>query len=264
MQNTIERVAAIAPDFSERYQISIASTDELRRKVYRLRHKVFCDELGYAMDHIRGHEFDEYDAGSLHILLRERASGTAIGCFRLVLPQEGEIWLPFDEYGVQHVDSKLFDWSTVNRPRSVEVSRLALNVAARHVGSHDKGAGASDPYLATAMFYAVTALVMHYSIDNVFMVIEPRLGRLISRYGFRLSQISPPFEYYGQRATFTTSRRQGKVELVQLKKPWRNLFDVINKQLFSDGAQPAKPRKLVAPPLPLAAVSQPRTVDMVL
>jgi N-acyl amino acid synthase of PEP-CTERM/exosortase system len=178
MQTAPERTTAIAADFSERYQILIANSETLRRKVYRVRHQVFCDELGYAMNRTRGQEFDDHDAGSLHVLLRERISGISIGCFRLVMPQpEGGIWLPFDNYGVSHVDDRLFDWNTVNRARSAEVSRLALSSSARRGSRGDKQTGPSDAYLATAMFYAVSALVLNLSIENVFMVIEPRLGR---------------------------------------------------------------------------------------
>jgi N-acyl amino acid synthase of PEP-CTERM/exosortase system len=245
-------VSAIASDFSERYQILIANTETLRRKVYRVRHQVFCSELGYDMQNVRGHEFDEYDAGSLHVLLRQRDNGVPIGCFRLVMPQSGsDVWLPFDRYGVPHVDDRLFDWSRVNRARSVEVSRLALSPQARKCGTVE--GGPSDPYMATAMFYAVTALVLKLGTEDLFMVIEPRLGRLISRYGFSLDQISPPFEYYGQRATFSAYRSRIVQELAQLKTPWRNLYDVIENQLFSGAAQRLLNRDFIGGAADLAA-----------
>lgn len=242
MRTTLDRVSAIASDFSERYEILIANTEALRRQVYRVRHQVFCAELGYDMRNVSGHEFDDYDSGSIHVLLRQRDNGNPIGCFRLVMPQDGDVWLPFDNYGVPHVDERLFDWSRVNRARSVEVSRLALSPKARQCGSTE--GGASDPYMATAMFYAVTALVLKLGTEDLFMVIEPRLGRLISRYGFSLDQISPPFEYYGQRATFSAYRSRIVDELQRLKTPWRNLYDVIEKQLFGEPVTRSVPRQV--------------------
>jgi N-acyl-L-homoserine lactone synthetase len=202
------------------------------------------------MQNVRGHEFDEYDAGSLHVLLRQRDTGAPIGCFRLVMPQDNDVWLPFDRYGVPHVDERLFDWSRVNRARSVEVSRLALSPRARTCGAAE--GGPSDPYMATAMFYAVTALVLKLGTENLFMVIEPRLGRLISRYGFSLDQISPPFEYYGQRATFSAYRSRIVEELARLKTPWRNLYDVIDDQLFSSSTR-LPFRQIAEVPLPTIA-----------
>lgn len=255
MGATLDQVSAIAADFSERYEIVIANTETLRKKVYRVRHKVFCSELGYDMRNVRGHEFDEYDAGSLHVLLRQRDNGNPIGCFRLVMPQsDSDVWLPFDNYGVPHVDERLFDWSRVNRARSVEVSRLALSPQARKCGVSE--GGPSDPYMATAMFYAVTALVLKLGTEDLFMVIEPRLGRLISRYGFSLDQISPPFEYYGQRATFSAYRSRIVDELARLKTPWRSLYDVIENQLFSGSAQLLPVRQPVVAPEPAPSRSR--------
>lgn len=234
MRTATDQTSAIAPDFNERYQILIANTEEQRREVYRVRCQVFCEELGYAMNQSQGCETDEYDDGSLHVLLRHRASDTPIGCFRLVMPQpDASVWLPFDLYGVPHVDKTLFNWNTVNHARSVEVSRLALSSSVRRC--HAGGAtGASSPFLATAMFYAVSSLVVTRGVENVFMVIEPSLGRLTSRFGIKLDQISRPFEYYGQRATFATTGQRMGAESRQLKRPWRDLFDVVESQLYAE------------------------------
>jgi len=232
MRSISEDMFAVARDFSERYQILIANTDELRSDVYRLRYQVFCEKLGYCMDHRDGLESDEYDRDSLHVLLRERAAQIPLGCFRLVMPQRsGRIWLPFDLYGVPHVDRSLFNWNHVNHARSVEVSRLALNAPSDRLAEH-ANKGVSTPFLATALFYAVTAMVVRLNVENVFMVIEPCLGRLTARFGIKLDQISPPFEYYGQRAAFTTTGLRMNAESLTLKTPWRRLYNVIEQQLF--------------------------------
>lgn len=231
MHASAERDSAIAEDFSQRFEFVIADTEALRREVYRVRCQVFCDELGYAMDQAQGCESDNYDGGSLQILLRHRASGAPLGCFRFVLPyQNGGVWLPFEHYGMPHIDKRLFDWGSVNRLRCVEVSRLALCHAARHPERGNRGA--SSPYLATAMFYAVSALIEKHRVEHAFMVIEPALARLTSRFGFKLDQISPPFEYYGQRATFVTTCNRIEREAQCLKTPWRRFFEVIQGQLF--------------------------------
>lgn len=232
MRPSLEQILAIAPDFQSRYEIVIADTEALRREAYRVRCRVFCEQLGYSMHHDDGCESDEYDADSIHILLRQRCDGEPVGCFRIVLPQADGIWLPFQLYGMEHVDERLFDWSGVNRARSVEISRLALDNSRRR--NRSAAAGASDPYLATALFYAVTAMVVKLDVQNVFMVIEPCLGRLTSRFGIRLDQIGAPFEYYGQRATFTTTGARMAAEAELLNPAWRALYDVIAQQLFGE------------------------------
>jgi len=232
MRSTYNDVFAVANDFSERYQILIANTDTLRKDVYRLRHQVFCEKLGYEMDNHDGLESDEFDSDSLHVLLRERISEIPVGCFRLVMPQRtGRIWLPFDLYGVPHVDRSLFNWNHVNHARSVEVSRLALQTPSK-LSLLSKGE--STQYLATALFYGVTAMIVRLNVENVFMVIEPCLGRLTSRFGIKLDQISPAFEYYGQRATFTTTGLRMNAESLTLKAQWRRLYNMIEQQLFEE------------------------------
>lgn len=232
MRSTCNDAFAVAKDFGERYQILIANTDALRKDVYRLRHHVFCEKLKYDMDSRDGLETDEYDNDSLHVLLRERLSQKSVGCFRLVMPQRtGRIWLPFDLYGVPHVDRSLFNWNHVNHARSVEVSRLAL-LTADSRSSLSKGE--STPYLATALFYGVTSMIVRLNVENVFMVIEPCLGRLTARFGIKLDQISPAFEYYGQRATFTTTGLRMNAESLTLKTPWRRLYNIIEQQLFEE------------------------------
>lgn len=232
MRSTCHEMFSVANDFSERYQITIANTEALRKDVYRLRHQIFCENLGYEMDHRDGLESDEFDNDSLHVLLRERASEIPVGCFRLVMPQRtGRVWLPFDIYGVPHVDRSLFNWNHVNHARSIEVSRLALLTPnSRSVLSK----GESTPYLATALFYGVTSMIVRLNVENVFMVIEPCLGRLTARFGIKLDQISPAFEYYGQRATFTTTGLRMNAETLTLKAPWRRLYNIIEQQLFEE------------------------------
>ncbi len=236
MRPTPEQILAIAPDFRSRYQIQIADTEALRRDVYRLRGQVFCNELGYWEQQGDGVELDEFDADSIQVLLRQRSTGEAVGCFRIVRPKEHGTWLPFQLYGEEHVDAQLFDWSSVDRQRSVEISRLAIDTSKRQAVQSGSTAGACDPFLATALFYAVTAMVVKLDVSNAFMLIEPPLGRLISRFGIRLDQIGRAFECYGQRAVFSTTGARMKKESEQLQPAWRALYDAVTDQLFVDNA----------------------------
>jgi len=233
MKSDSDLAQAIAPDFADRYQVLIANTEVERRQAFRVRHQVFCEQLGYDMDNVDGCESDEHDINSLHVVVRDRYTDAGVACFRLVLPQpNARVWLPFDLYGVPHVDRSLFDWNKINHLRSMEVSRLALN--SKLLDNEHASVGISTPYLAAAMFYAVTAVTLHMGIEYLFMVIEPRLARLIARFGMHLDQISPKFEYYGQRATFTTNAPRLRQELTQLPSAWRKFYDVVDMQLYAD------------------------------
>lgn len=233
MQLTCDDVLPLASEFSQQFEVLIANTDELKNQVFHLRERVFCKKLGFSMTSVNGCEIDAFDQDSIHVLLRHKLSRQPIGCFRIVMPQRsGHIWLPFDVYGVPHIDAKLFNWNRVNLTRSAEVSRLALD--AEIIRGEDLKRNKICRHLSTALFYAVTAMIVRLNVENVFMVIEPSLGRLISRNGIRLDQISPPFEYYGQRATFTTTGLRMHADSLTLTAPWRQLYAIIEQQLFSE------------------------------
>lgn len=228
---------AIAADFSQRYEFLIADTPALREQVFALRHRVFCDEFGYDMDHSQGLESDSFDDHSIHVLLRRKYTDEPVGCFRIVKSQLSfSEWLPFEHYGVPHVRPG-FDWSAVDRINSVEISRLALDASTR-AGRGDNGEKLpSDAYLVVAMFFAIVSILENYGCDHIFMVIEPRLGRLTARYGMSLDQISPAFEYYGQRATFMSTATRMLSEIPHYKPAFSKLFEVVRTQLLIENSQ---------------------------
>ena len=63
-----------------------ATTQALREECYRIRHDVYCRELGFEAVREDGMETDAYDPHSVHCLLRAHASDRLIGCIRLILP----------------------------------------------------------------------------------------------------------------------------------------------------------------------------------
>ena len=72
--------------FHRYFNAVAASSDELRREVYRIRYDVYCDELRFE-DPARfpdKQEIDPYDRLSLHCLLLHRTSNTFAGCVRFV------------------------------------------------------------------------------------------------------------------------------------------------------------------------------------
>lgn len=233
---TIRTVAdghPVAVDFANTYQIALADSPELRARVFRLRCSVFCQELGFAMKQEQGLEADSYDDQSLHCLLTHRASGEDIGCIRLVLPRERGGGLPFEGFGLRYVDRKLLDWKQLDPRLCCEVSRLAVSPTFRHRPTAGESRQASRaPVVAISLYHAVIALILDRGYESVFMVIEPRLGRHLQRYGIQLQQISPEFEHYGSRATFVTTREQLLWEVDHWRREWRGVYDEVHHQLL--------------------------------
>lgn len=221
--------------FKRQFGIDLASSDELRRRVFALRCQVFCEELGFGMEQVEGHESDHYDAHSLHCLIQHKPSATEVGCVRLVLPGERGGSLPFESFGLRYVDRKLFDWRQIDPTRCCEISRLAVLDSFRRPLRDDnatKSRARDLPSVVLALYQAVIALTLDRNFDWIFMVGEPRLARHLDLYGIHMRQISPKFEYFGPRAVFVASKSDFQAAVNGWNGGRQELYDFVATQLL--------------------------------
>ncbi|MEU0521983.1 GNAT family N-acyltransferase [Streptosporangium sp. NPDC006007] len=102
------------------YSVSLAQDGADVWDALRLRHLVFTGELGARLDSpIPGIDIDEHDPRCEHLIVRENATGLAVGTYRLLPPDGGERL---------HSDS-LFDLSRLAdlRGSMVEIGRLCVH-----------------------------------------------------------------------------------------------------------------------------------------
>lgn len=241
MSGSVRHSSNGARDFGLHYHMQLADSEALRRRVYELRYQVFCRELGYAMTQQEGREADSYDSHSLHTLLIHPDSNTDVGCIRLVLPLQRGGGLPFEGFGLRYVDPHLLDWKKLDPTQCCEVSRLAVAPDFRQRLAQ-AGNNVDAPVIALSLYHAVIAQILELGYQWIFMVVEPRFSRHLQRYGIKLQQISPAFEYYGSRAAFVTTRDQLLYEVEQWRAGWRGLFDDVHDQLYG----PALPQRDIA------------------
>ena len=199
--------------FEKYFSAQAATDDEQRRAAFRIRHEVYCNELGYEPAHPDGLEQDAFDARSLHCLLRSVANDEFVGCVRLVLadthdPSER---LPFEGLCGTTIDRRLVDPDALPRETIAEVSRLAVvSRYRRRRGERQTAATISEgdfgtpdrprfPYLAVGLYLAMLAQARRHGIETLFMLTEPRLARQLTRLGVRLQQIGPAVEHRGLR-----------------------------------------------------------------
>jgi N-acyl amino acid synthase of PEP-CTERM/exosortase system len=199
--------------FSRYFRIQPALSEELRRNVYRIRHAVYCEELGYEPIREDGLESDAFDECSIHCLLQAVNSGEYIGCVRVVLtdPNDREHPLPFETLCREKVDRSVVDLSTLDRTRIAEVSRLAVIARYRRrrgertvaVGIDDSDFGTPDrprfPYIAAGLYLGMIAQARRHGIDTLFMLTERRLAKQLTRLGVGLRTIGQPIEHRGLR-----------------------------------------------------------------
>lgn len=207
-------------NFDRYFEVVKADTDALRREVYHLRYDVYCDELGLEDKNEFPDELEKdiYDARSLHCLVRHKESGLAAGCVRLIknVPGDDQL-LPFEVAAADQINPE-FRTALLRRTDFAEVSRLAVHPVFRRrtkdmnnklgvnpftdIGQM-KGGERAYPLVAMGLYIVSSALAITEDLDRVYVMIEPRLARMLNRCGMRFTQISQIMDYHGQRAVYT-------------------------------------------------------------
>lgn len=247
----------IADDLSQHFEryfsVQKAGDVAAKERTYRLRYQVYCHELGYALPHANGLEFDEFDGRAEHVLLTHRASGMEAGCVRLIHPlldQPGER-LPFERYAMQVFDHSELDLRKLPPERCCELSRLAVGARfRRRMGEYANSGGVPPlstqdidratsqprtmrqfPFIAFSLYQSTIALVMEAGYEHVFLGVEPRLARHLALFGIRLRQVSQVFEHYGSCALYYTERSQLLDDIESWSPSLQVLYQVIADQI---------------------------------
>lgn len=199
-------------EFKKHWELVPALTPDLREEVYRIRHSVYCIELGFEQVNAEGREKDEYDSHSCHLLIRCLWTGAWAGCVRLVLRPEDrpETLLPSEKVCGATIAGRLVDPSALSHTNIAEVSRLALARAFRHarLAHQNHWTVASNLgnwaypgalYLRLALYLGVTAWAHRLSVNAILFLTEPRLATRLRKFGFPFEQVGTPVEHRGTR-----------------------------------------------------------------
>jgi N-acyl amino acid synthase of PEP-CTERM/exosortase system len=238
---------SLGEGFKRYFEVTAATTDELRDDVYRIRHEVYCEELAFEPVRPDRREHDPYDRHSVHCLLR--SSGEAhelVGCTRMVLanPEDPDAPLPFEILCHDTIDRSIIDPSALQRNRIGEISRLAVRAKYRRrrgeqhvpVALADDDFGTPDnprfPYIPIGLYLGATALAKHLGLEWVFVLTEPRLASHFAKLGLEITQIGAPVEHRGTRipSMFNTERTIKNMRFL-LKPIWRTVEEQIARSL---------------------------------
>jgi len=198
--------------FRKYFQAIPALDEDLRRSAYRIRHAVYCEELGYEPVRADRIETDEFDARSVHCLLKT-LGGDFVGCVRLVLTDAADrtSLLPFERLCASSLDRTAVDPARLDRSRIAEVSRLAVVSRYRRRRGEDKvpvAINESDfgtperprfPYLAMGLYLGMLAQARHHGVETLFMLTDRRLAKQLSRLGATMRTIGEPIQHRGLR-----------------------------------------------------------------
>ncbi|HKA45024.1 MAG TPA: PEP-CTERM/exosortase system-associated acyltransferase [Burkholderiales bacterium] len=210
----LPEILNLGKGFRQYFEIVPALTDTLKDEVYRLRHQVYCVDLGFERERPDERETDAYDAQSLHVLIRSVQLGDFIGCTRIVRTRADDRHqpLPFEKSCAATLDRSIVDPAKLPRESIGEISRLAVisrfrkrkGEAQTPQGTADKNFGTWKnprfPYISAGLFFGVVELARLNGIETLFMLTEPRevssIGRLI---GTRPQVIGGAIEHRGER-----------------------------------------------------------------
>jgi N-acyl amino acid synthase of PEP-CTERM/exosortase system len=194
------------------FDVVPAFSDALKDEVYRIRHAVFCEELGYEPPQPDGREIDEYDAHSQHLLIRNVQLGEFMGCTRLVRarPRDPHYPLPFEKTCAATLDRSVVDPAALAREAIGEFSRLAILARFRkRKGEEQPPAGLSKnpraplrprfPYMLASLFLGTVELARLNGIETLFILTEERVARHLRMLGVKIEVVGAPTEHRGPR-----------------------------------------------------------------
>ena len=199
--------------FKQYFEIVPAYSDALKDEVYRLRHQVYCEELAFEPQRPDRRERDEYDAHSLHLLIRSVQINAFMGCTRLVRarPEDPYYPLPFEKSCAATLDRSIVDPAKLPRDTIGEFSRLAVLARFRkRRGEEENATGVFEnfgtlrhprfPYILVGLYLGTVEIARLHGIDTLFVLTEDRLAKHLRRLGVKVQTIGGAIEHRGQRS----------------------------------------------------------------
>ena len=207
--------------FKEFFDIFPANNPELIEKTFKIRHQVYCREFNYLPWKEDGPEIesDEYDVQSMHCLMIHKPTKLYAGSARLVLANvnKPELPLPFEKYCSTSLDKSFFDPDEFFPGQIAEFSRMAvIEEFRRRDGMEKKNLHAGNPLnehrvsnfpvIPVCLILASLSMLIASSADYGFAMMEPRLERLMRRYGIIFESAGEPIDYHGWRSPYIIHR----------------------------------------------------------
>ncbi len=234
----------IAEHFMQFLEPTIATSSSLQKEVFKIRHKVYCEELG--LEDIRNNEQedDEFDPRSIFSLIKHKPSNTFTSCVRLVTSKSPSELLPIEKYCLASMTEQDFMPERFHRTEIAEISRLAVNLGFRRRKSDQfKGActGAISqanysetelrcfPFIALGLYMAAISTSMNCGIKHVYVMMEPRMARNMKYIGINFKQLGPPIDYFGWRAPYYINP---EVFTDNVSAGFKSLYKVIEHSIF--------------------------------
>ncbi|MBF7072173.1 PEP-CTERM/exosortase system-associated acyltransferase [Glaciecola sp. MH2013] len=193
----------------------IANSDFKKDIVFRLRHKVYCEELSYEPLRDDELETDTFDNYAFHALIQHIKSRQYAGTVRIICPRDESEKLPIEVFCQDKILNAKFLPENFNRDDICEISRLAVPLEfRRRVSDQVSGAATGSfnddvdednelrcfPFIAVGLYFSAAAMCLKLNKKHAFVMLEPQLARNLALVGIKFKQIGPITDYHGKRA----------------------------------------------------------------
>ena len=221
-----------------------ANTPDLMEQAYHVRYQVYCEELRKLPPNSENElqESDTWDGDAVHALLVYKQEKIPIGNIRIIpLNDATGNKLPIQLYYKKEFDFKGSGITSLREGKTGEVSRMALiSRFRRRPSDKDYSLNSnmrdndlesrrfSTNYLPMCLTFSAISLMLEQTLDYGIALMEPRLARLLVRFGVEIKQIGQPIDYFGIRAPFLIFPEKTYQNLTQ---EYRFLFDIISSEL---------------------------------
>lgn len=233
----------ISSHFSEYFLPMLAMDESLRYEVFNIRHRVYCEELHFEPIKDDELEQDEFDAYSIHCLLKHVSTNAFAGTVRIVRPKTNEELLPIEKFCSDSITHETLHPKLFPREQICELSRLAVPLDYRRRKSDQFNGAATGvinqdvyseselrcfPFIAVGLYLAAASTVLNHNITHTYVMMEPRLARSMSFIGIKFEKIGPTIDYHGQRAPYYINPH---LFFSHLSPGFKSMFNNIIKQL---------------------------------
>lgn len=242
MNNTI----TLCEHYQKYFYTIKAITPDLLNQAYHVRYQVYCEELKKLSPNSENEfqESDPWDGNAVHSLLVYKDEQKPIGNIRIIIADDcADKKLPIELYYHNEFNFKGSGISSLRDGKTGEVSRMALISQFRRRPS-DKNYSLNDNirendhenkrfpvnYLPMCLTFSSISLMLEQALDYGIALMEPRLARLLVRFGVELKQVGNPIDHFGMRAPFLIFPEK---TYHNLTSEYQSLFDIIRSELTS-------------------------------
>lgn len=221
--------------FPHIFQAQLALTSTQKQRVFQLRHKVYCEEMGFEPLRVDGLETDRYDDRSLHASITHVASGKLAGTVRIISSDNQLELLPIEQHFSDQITHAELAPENFSRQHICEISRLAVPEEIRCRSSivqtgQSEVENACCKMVAISLYLQVINMCLRTGRIHAYVMIEPALARVLRRIGIHFIQIGNPIDFNGLRAPYYLDIR---TTATTLKPEYRKLRDILEAQLYN-------------------------------